>query len=426
MQQAGRIAPLTDGVAIVGTITLIEDVTERVASDQELRGRIATAEAASRVKDEFLATLSHEIRTPLNAVLGWTRILRSRDIDMATVKRAIDVIDRNASAQLTLIGDMLDMSRIATGKLRLEVAPVDLEPITLSAVDVIRPAAEAKNLRIVLDLSPQIPPVMGDADRLVQVIWNLLSNAVKFTPRSGTIAVTLKADGGSVSLSVADSGQGIDQAFLSQVFERFKQADPSSSRRHGGLGLGLALVRELVELHGGAVDVSSPGLGQGTTFTVQLPATVEAMIGANPVRSAIADGSSSLEGIRVLIVEDEDDAREILTRSVGDFGAEVTAVASVADALQRLRSQSDGGLPHVILSDIGMPESDGYELLHALRELPREHGGEVPAIAVTAYATPGDRKQALTAGFKEHLEKPVAPLALAAAIARVTSGIAPA
>jgi signal transduction histidine kinase/ActR/RegA family two-component response regulator len=430
--QSGRISPLWDGDRVVGTITIIEDVGERVATERELRAQIAvseaarrTAEAASRVKDEFLATLSHEIRTPLNAVLGWTRILRSREIDTETLKRAIDVIDRNASAQLTLIGDMLDMSRIATGKLRLEVAPVDMEPITLSAVDVIRPAAEAKNLRVMTDLSSQIPPVMGDSDRLVQVIWNLLSNAVKFTPRGGAIIVALRADEGNVSLTVSDTGQGIDPSFVPQVFERFKQADPSSARRHGGLGLGLALVRELVELHGGSVRVASPGIGQGTTFTVQLPATVEGMIATSPVRSAISDAASSLEGIRVLIIEDEEDAREILTRSVSDFGAEVTAVGSVADALERLRTP-EAALPHVILSDIGMPEADGYVLLRALRQLPREHGGDVPAIAVTAYTTPSDRKQALAAGFREHLEKPVAPLALAAAIARVTGGGAPA
>jgi signal transduction histidine kinase/ActR/RegA family two-component response regulator len=430
--QSGRISPLWIDDRVIGTITVIEDVGERVATERELRAQIAvseaarrTAEAASRVKDEFLATLSHEIRTPLNAVLGWTRILRSRDIDMDTVRRAIDVIDRNASAQLTLIGDMLDMSRIATGKLRLEVAPLDLEPIALSAVDVVRPAADAKSLRIVTDLSPQIPPIMGDADRLVQVIWNLLSNAVKFTPKGGTITITLRSGDGNVSLAISDTGQGIDPAFIPQIFERFKQADPSSSRRHGGLGLGLALVRELVELHGGTVTVTSPGLGQGTTFSVQLPATVEGMIAESPVRSAITDAASSLEGIRVLIVEDEEDAREILARSVGDFGAEVTAVDSVAVALEHL-SSAEAGLPHVILSDIGMPDADGYVLLHALRRLPRERGGTVPAIAVTAYATPSDRKHALAAGFKEHLEKPVAPLALAAAIARVTGGVAPA
>ena len=431
--QSGRISPLWDGERVVGTITVIEDVGERVATERELRAQIAvseaarrTAEAASRVKDEFLATLSHEIRTPLNAVLGWTRILKARETDPGTIKRAIEVIDRNANAQLTLISDMLDMSRIATGKLRLEVAPVDVEPVTLSAIDVIRPAAEAKSLRIVTELSPQIPPVMGDADRLVQVVWNLLSNAVKFTPRGGSITVALRSEEGNVSLSVTDTGQGIDPAFLPHVFERFKQADPSSARRHGGLGLGLALVRELVELHGGTVGVSSPGLGQGTTFTVQLPAPVEGMIAASPSRSAITDAAASLEGMRVLIIEDEEDAREILTRSVGDFGAEVTAVASVADALAHLRACGGGALPHVILSDIGMPEADGYVLLRALGQLPREHGGAVPAIAVTAYATASDRKHALTAGFKEHLEKPVAPLALAAAIARVTGGVAPA
>jgi PAS domain S-box-containing protein len=426
--QRGRISPLWDGDRVVGTITIIEDVAERVATEKELRAQIATseaarrtAEAASRVKDEFLATLSHEIRTPLNAVLGWTRILKSRRLDPATLERAIDVIDRNAGAQLTLVSDLLDMSRIATGKLRLEVTPVDLEPVTLAAVDVIKPAADAKGVRIVTSLS-RVPPVSGDADRLSQVIWNLLSNAVKFTEPGGSVSVALHPQAGHVSLVVKDTGQGIDARFLPHVFERFTQSDSSASRRHGGLGLGLALVRELVELHGGGVRVASPGVNKGTTFTVTLPARVEGMVAVARGRIDQTEQPSNLEGIRVLVVEDEEDAREVLSRSMQEFGASVTAAASANEALVFLRSCAQAQLPHIVITDIGMPNADGYEFLTQLRELPGEQGGRLPAIAVTAYAGPSDRERAIAAGFKVHIEKPVAPLALAAAIARVASG----
>jgi signal transduction histidine kinase len=364
--QSARIGPLWDCAEVIGTITVVDDVAERVATERELRAQIATseaarktAEAASRVKDEFLATLSHEIRTPLNAVLGWTRILKSRSIDEATIKRAIDVIDRNATAQLTLVSDLLDMSRIATGKLRMEVSNVELEPVTLAAVDVIRPAAEAKGVRIITDLT-HVPPVMGDADRLSQVIWNLMSNAVKFTDAGGSVTVALNAEAGQVWLVVTDTGQGIDPSFLPHVFERFKQGDPSASRRHGGLGLGLALVRELVELHGGTVHVVSPGVGHGTTFTVVLPARVEGMIAAQPARLALTDTVATLDGIRVLLVEDEHDAREILGRSMQEFGATVIPAGSVQEALAHLRGCVVAQLPHIIVTDIGMPGQDGF------------------------------------------------------------------
>ena len=425
--QRGRIAPLWDGPSVVGTITFIEDVSERVATERELRAQIAsseaarrTAEAASRVKDEFLATLSHEIRTPLNAVLGWTRILKSRDLDPSTLQRAIDVIDRNAAAQLTLVSDLLDMSRIAAGKLRLEVVPLDLEPVAMGAVDVIRPAADAKGVRLVTRLS-QVPPVSGDADRLSQVIWNLLSNAVKFTEPGGLVTVTLESHSGDVVLAVADTGQGIDAKFLPHVFERFTQSDSSASRRHGGLGLGLALVRELVELHGGTVRVQSGGAGAGTTFTVTLPARLEGMLEAAP-RRELTERPSNLDGIRVLVVEDQQDARDILSRSLRQFGAGVAAVSSVQEALAHVRGCAGPELPHIVVTDIGMPDQDGYVLIEQLRQLPPDHGGRLPAIAVTAYAGPADRQRALHAGFKMHLEKPVAPLALASAIARVAGG----
>jgi CheY-like chemotaxis protein/anti-sigma regulatory factor (Ser/Thr protein kinase) len=371
------------------------------------------------VKDEFLATLSHEMRTPLNAVLGWTRILKSRSLDPATVQRAIDVIDRNAAAQLTLVSDLLDMSRIAVGKLRLEVEPVDLEPVTMSAIDVIKPAADAKGVRLETRLTP-VPPVSGDADRLSQVIWNLLSNAVKFTEPGGVVTVALKSQAGQVAVVVADTGQGIDAQFLPHVFERFTQSDSSASRRHGGLGLGLALVRELVELHGGTVSVISDGVGSGTTFTVRLPARLEGMLEVAPRRDSV-ERPSNLDGIRVLVVEDEQDARDILTRSLQEFGAGVSAVSSVHEALAHVRGCNAPEMPHIVVTDIGMPEEDGYALIEQLRRMPPDHGGQLPAIAVTAYAGPADRQRALAAGFKMHLEKPVTPLALAAAIARVAA-----
>jgi CheY-like chemotaxis protein len=268
-----------------------------------------------------------------------------------------------------------------------------------------------------------VPPISGDADRLSQIIWNLLSNAVKFTEAGGTVTVGLAAVDGQIRLTVADTGLGIDAAFLPHVFERFKQADPSASRRHGGLGLGLALVRELVELHGGAVAAVSPGRGQGTTFAVTLPPIAEGMIATRSVRPGVVDHGARLDGIRVLVVEDEPDAREIIARSVQEFGAEVAAVASADDALAQLREQTPGTQPHIILTDIGMPGGDGYALLDGIRQLPREQGGEIPMIAVTAYATDADRARVLAAGFKLHLEKPVTPLALAAAIARVAVGV---
>jgi PAS domain S-box-containing protein len=425
MPQSGRIAPLMADGLVVGTITLVEDVTERVATERELRARIAaaekaraTAEAASRVKDEFLATLSHEIRTPLNAVLGWTRILRAREPDQATVRRAVDVIDRNASAQLTLISDMLDMARIASGKVRLDVAEVDMAGIALSAIDVVRPAADAKSVRLVTDIAPQVPPVSGDPDRLLQVAWNLLSNAVKFTDAGGSVTVRLNLEGGRVCLSVADTGQGIDPEFLPHVFERFKQADPSSARRHGGLGLGLALVRELVELHGGNVSVDSAGIGLGAKFSVTLPPRSVAMaVGPREAMPGV-DRVASLAGVHVLVVEDDADAREIVARTVTDAGAQVTAASSAPEAMAFLSGVEPAAWPDVIVTDIGLPDTDGYALLEDVRQLAPERGSRIPVIAVTAYATASERRKALERGFDAHLAKPFAPLTLVSTIAR--------
>jgi len=422
MPQAGRIFPLRAGDETVGTMTVIEDVSERVASDRELRGRIASAEAASRVKDEFLATLSHEIRTPLNAVLGWTRILRARHpVDEATLVRAVEVIDRNATAQLTLITDMLDMARISSGKVRLEMTSVDLGAVALAATDVVRPAADAKGVRLVTDLAPHLPAVSGDYDRLLQVAWNLFSNGVKFTDSGGQVTVRVASAGNAVTLSVTDSGKGIDAAFLPHVFERFRQADPSSSRRHGGLGLGLALVKNLVELHGGTVNVSSQGAGQGSTFEVSLPAREGVTLHPRVMpETNQASRNGALLGLRIVLVDDDPDAAEICIRALDEAGASTDWDRSAAETLDRLR-QEPRSCPSVIVTDIGMPDVDGYALLRQLRALKRELGGEVPVIALTAYDTPEDRARALRSGFDAHIGKPFDPALLVAAILEVVS-----
>ena len=419
MPQSGRIAPLMQGGSVIGTITVIVDVSERVASERELRAQIATAEEArhtaeqaSRVKDEFLATLSHEIRTPLNAVLGWTRILRSRTPDEAMLARAIDVIDRNASAQLTLVTDMLDMARITAGKVRLELSDIDLATTVASAVDVIRPAAEARGIEIITDLPAGLAMVRGDEDRLLQVFWNLLSNAVKFTEGGGHVSIRLAEVDNSLRVSITDTGVGISPDFISQVFQRFKQADPSAARRHGGLGLGLALVREIVHMHGGSVDVQSAGLRAGTTFTVMLPA--RRAVERRPV--AIA-AKPHLRGVHILVLEDDPDAREIVSTAVTDAGGSVTAVASVAEALGTLRDRR-AERPQAVIADIGLPGADGYTFISELRRMPPELGGAIPVIAVTAYATSEDRRTALRAGFYAHVPKPFVPDNLISTIAR--------
>ena len=425
MIQSGRIAPLYEQGRIVGTITIVEDVTERVASERELRAQIATAdaarldaEAASRFKDEFLATLSHEIRTPLNAVLGWTRILRVReDFDPATVKRAVDVIERNALAQLTLITDMLDMARIAAGKVRLDITAVDLVTVTLAALDVVRPGANAKNVKLISHFVPDMAPILGDADRLQQVVWNLLANAVKFTDAGGSVTAAWSTDGPNIRLMVRDTGLGIAPEFLPHVFERFKQAQGSSSRRHGGLGLGLALVKELVGLHGGTVWAESPGVGHGATFTVSLPIRAAGKLSDTSFREPA--GANDLTGMCVLIVEDDNDGRESLERTIVAAGGSVIATVSSKDALSKLLECQR--LPEVIVADIGMATDDGYSFLRQLRMLPIARGGGIPAIALTAYASPGDRVQALSAGFSEHFTKPFDPQSLMQSIARVGS-----
>lgn len=429
MPQSGHVGPLSDEGLVIGTVTILEDVSDRLASEAELRKQIdaqqmarATAEKALRAKDDFLSTLSHEIRTPLNAVLGWARILLARDdITPELLNRAMHVIERNAAAQAKMIDDMLDMARIVAGKLRLEMQPVDLLSVVLGAIDVVMPSATAKRIAIRTSLDPKTVRVLGDPDRLQQIIWNLLSNALKFTEAGGTVDVRLEMAGKSARIIVSDTGQGIDQEFLPYVFERFRQNDASSARRHGGLGLGLALVRELVELHGGTVSAASAGLNSGATFTIDLPAVLSPEVRRSHFDGdLVATGAApTLMGVRVLVVEDESDARDLAVTALEQCGAQVTAVSSTSEAVAAILASSPETLPHVLVSDIGMPREDGYDFIRQVRSLQPERGGQIPAVTVTGYATPEDVDRALAAGFQLHVSKPIDPGALTTAVAEL-------
>ncbi|HEX6974637.1 MAG TPA: ATP-binding protein [Vicinamibacterales bacterium] len=359
------------------------------------------AQDANRVKDDFLATLSHELRTPLNALLGWTLVLKTHGLDDAARRRALESIERNAHAQAVLINDLLDVSRVITGKLRVEVAPLDLSAVVLAAVDAVRPALRARDIQLGLALTAEGVQVLGDRDRLQQVIWNLLSNAVKFTPRSGRVDVSVEDARGAVHIVVRDTGIGIDPAFLPHVFERFRQGDSSTTRAQGGLGLGLAIVRHLVDLHGGTVSVKSDGVGLGATFTVTLPAyRADA---APPEREAPSPSEERprLTGVRVLAVDDDEDARELVLLAVRASGAEVMVVASAEAAIDAVTTFD----PHVLVTDIAMPDMDGYTLVS---ELHARHGARAPvAVALSAYLTSDDLERSRAAGFVQHLGKPV-------------------
>ena len=422
--QSARIAPLEFDGAVIGTITIVDDVSERVASERQMRHQIEAAEAARgvaeeavRVKDEFLATLSHEIRTPLNAVLGWTKILLGRPVEPAMLTRALQVIDRNAVAQTRLIDDMLDMARIMSGKLRLDMQPIDLAMIAVAALDVVTPTASAKGISIHTDIQTSEPWMMGDADRIQQIIWNLLSNAVKFTESGGRVTVVIRRHADVLTLTIEDTGRGISKDFLPLMFERFRQADSSSSRRHGGLGLGLSLVRQLVELHGGQVGATSTE-GVGSTFTVTFPGRTE--LSADDGDAAAIDPAAALAGRHVLLVEDQPDARDIIDASLQHYGVKVTTAATSGEALARLdEAVHEQRLPDAIVSDIGLPGEDGYRLMEQLSARPKSLGGKIPVIAVTAYGRPQDKRRALAAGFRMHLTKPVTPTALVAALVSV-------
>ena len=382
----------------------------------------AEAVAANRSKDEFLAVVSHELRNPLNAVLGWARLLGSGQLDPARTANAIGTIERNAKAVARIIDDLLDMSRMIGGIIRMEAQPVDLVAVIQGAIDEAHPAAQAKPLRLTFT-RPVVPdPVTGDAVRLQQVFANLLSNAIKFTPSDGHVEVTLTSAGSRVEIRVADTGQGIDAEFLPNIFERFSQADSSTTRRQGGLGLGLAIVRALVEQHGGTVQAESPGRGLGATFTVRLP-LLSAEEAGDAERRAIRDATTAadrparLDGIRVLLIDDDDDGRTMLTILLELAGAEVAAAGSVHEALTLL----DTMRPDVIVSDVGMPDEDGFALIRRVRAREVEGGGSVPAIALTGYVRSEDRARLLAAGFQQHLRKPLEPDEIVAAIASLAA-----
>ena len=392
-------------------LLLVEELARHAGLAADNARLYREADEANRVKDEFLATLSHELRTPLSAILGWTRLLRSRKLDEPATVHALETIERNTKLQAQLVEDLLDVSRIITGKLRLETRPVDVLTVIESAVDTVRPSADAKAIRLETALDSPGGLISGDPDRLQQVVWNLLSNAIKFTPRAGRVEIRLGQEGTQATVRVSDTGKGIPPEFLPHIFDRFRQADSTTTRAHGGLGLGLALVRHLVELHGGTVEAASPGEGGGAVFTVMLPlAPVEAT--AQPVtreRRAIAH-ETLLEGVHVLVVDDDIDARESLVMVLEESGAEVIAVSSAREALQAVGRV----VPDVLVSDIAMPDVDGYGLLRRLRALHAER--PVPALALTAYAGEDHRRRALAAGFEMHLAKPIDPSELTAAV----------
>jgi signal transduction histidine kinase/CheY-like chemotaxis protein len=404
-------------------VTEVEDVRRAVVDAATLvQRRAAEAEDANRAKDEFLAVLSHELRTPLNAIFGWARMLQSGQLDAAGRTRALEVIVRQANAQLQLIDDLLDVSRVTSGKMRLEVRPVDLVPVVEQALDAVRPAAAARDVRLQTNLQP-VTTIPGDPNRLQQVVWNLLINAVKFTPAGGTVRVDVRPSGAGVDVVVADTGMGITPEVLPFVFDRFRQADSSSTRSHTGLGLGLALVRHLVELHGGQVRAHSDGPGRGAVFTVTLPFAVEAMTAALAVRtpptSAVSRqaGATRLDGIRVVVVDDDAEALELARTILTDAGADVRPCRSGAEALAALRDWA----PDVLVSDIEMPDEDGYALIRRVRALDPADGGSTPAVALTAYGRPEDRVRTLSAGFSMHVPKPVDPAELTTIIASVAT-----
>ncbi len=461
---------------LVSVLSLVLDVTDRKRAEEERSDLLARerdlrqrAEEADRLKDEFLATLSHELRTPLTSILGWATLIRNGEVDrLENLERALEIIERNARSQARLIDDLLDVSRIITGNLQLEVRPLNLEPIVRIAIDALRPAADAKRIKIEIELDSTRCLVRGDPNRLRQVIWNLLMNGIKFTPRGGRVSLRLECFAGQrsaesvsstgslssyVRFSVSDTGDGITPEFLPYVFHRFRQEEGSISRKAGGLGLGLAVVRHLVELHGGSVSAESAGPGQGSVFTVDLPLATDRrdseagesrnafdrratdgdrageVTGSDITRGGVSAskaakplGAKPLASVRVLLVEDDDDSRHLLSLILGRYGAEVTSASSSSEALDSFMQRT----PDVVISDIGMAEEDGYELIRKLRMLPVQGSllpgspdsppGLIPAIALTGYATLKDRDRALAAGYQLHLAKPVEPDELVAAI----------
>ncbi|WP_437994920.1 PAS domain S-box protein [Sorangium sp. So ce185] len=426
--RARYIPELGPDGAVESFMGITEDVTaERLAEEERQklleseRAARDEAERVSRVKDDFVATLSHELRSPINAILGWARILRSRPPEPQALARGLEVIERNARLQADMVSELLDMSRIVSGKLRLDVQPVDLPAVVQGALEAVKLAAEAKGLTVVSSVEPEALSLKGDPARLQQVAWNLLSNAAKFTPAGGRIDVALRRAGAHAELSVSDTGPGIAPQFLPHLFERFRQADASSTRKHGGLGIGLSIVKHLVELHGGTVQVASPGEGRGATFTVKLP-----LAGVSPqapgatqrppaarAEPAAAYPADELTGVRVLVVDDQPDAREVAQRVLEECAARVTTAGSAAEAVAMLERER----PDVLVSDLGMPDEDGFQLIRRVRGLGPDRGGATPAVALSALARAEDRARALGAGYQAHVAKPLDPAELVGVVA---------
>ncbi|HEY3841560.1 MAG TPA: PAS domain S-box protein [Bryobacteraceae bacterium] len=441
------VSPIKDSTGhIVGASKVARDITDRkqtevalkkvleeaeaanrdrmqlLESEREARSR---AERASRMKDEFLATLSHELRTPLNAVLGWVNILQLEKSQGADLEEGLQIIERNARAQAQIIEDLLDMSRIISGKVRLDAQRVELAAVLNESIDTVRATAEAKGVQLIAVVNPLSESIFGDPHRLQQVFWNLLNNAIKFTPRDGQVRVGLTRINSHIEVSVTDTGQGIDPGFLPFVFDRFQQADASTTRRHGGLGLGLAIVKQLVELHGGKVSVHSEGQGRGATFTVHLPlvaSPAQHILEPVPTNTRTPQTCAlpvvSVTGVHVLVVDDEPDAREFIKRLLIHAGGTVSIASSAAEAMESIAAQR----PDVLVCDIGMPGEDGYSLIQRLRNPGQSGGGMVPAIALTAYARSEDRTRAIRSGFQNHLAKPVEPAELLAIVSSLAGG----
>jgi PAS domain S-box-containing protein len=423
------VSPVRDFTGtIVGASKIARNITDRKQGEQERERLLASeqearkqAEEANRLKDEFLAVVSHELRSPLNAITGWASLLRTGRLDKDRSARAIDTILRNAQTQNQLIGDLLDISRIVSGRLRLNIRTFQLISVIEAAIEVIRPAADAKQIRLQSFLDPDAGPIAGDPDRLQQVFWNLLSNAVKFTPKGGRVQIRLQRINSHIEAVINDSGVGIEPNLLPFIFDRFKQGDSSSSREHGGLGLGLAIVRHLVELHGGIVTARSDGLDKGAEFTMHLPILISNTTAARENEARVhptlgGDSSNalpSLAGLRILVVDDEPEAREIVSAILGEAGAEVATAANAGQAIDLVIRWK----PNVLISDIGMPNEDGYELIRKVRALSPENGGQIPAVALTAFARTQDRLKVLSAGYQMHVPKPVEPVELATVVA---------
>jgi PAS domain S-box-containing protein len=444
----GSECPIDDSAApirneqgeVVGTVLVFRDISERKRMELEREQLLAAAQAAqkeaeqaNRLKDEFLATASHELRTPLTAVVGWSRMLRTGKLDAENSARAVESIERNATLQTKLIDDLLDVSRIITGKLTLDRRPLEIAHVVSDAVNTVRPAADAKNIAIETSFDAEAEPVLGDANRLQQVLWNLLSNAVKFTPKNGRIEVALQRVNSEVQVSVGDSGEGISSEFLPYVFDRFSQGDGKSTRSHTGLGLGLAIVRQLVELHGGTVKAHSDGPGRGATFKLRLPVlsinlvpgSKSALSDSTLTGARVTDGlsiecSPRLDGVRVLVVDDDSDTRQMLKAVLSECHADVITAASVAEAIKEIEQRK----PDVLVSDLGMPEHDGYELIKQVRKTESaDNAARVPALALTAYAKAEDRVRALAGGYQVHLAKPVEPAEFVLVVANLAGRV---